>query len=232
MSSSPTPAEQAFIEAIKEGIAFLNSQIGLYADACAGFSENSRVIKLQKARVQTAARSKEARAKAAAGLGMVYVSHSDPSQPDVIHHNIVRVKDFLIRNEKSGSNEQLICQAIISFIFAYWEEGLRYKLAKIAEIPKNEVASDVFGDLRILRHVILHDRSILSPSEFSKLKILKFFEAGEALNFDSSKMKRIFEAVDKEFARLLFERLGIDTSQGPGDISQIKSIAIQGFNRS
>ncbi len=37
VSSKPPPMAPKFMDAIKEGIDFINSQIALYTDACAGF---------------------------------------------------------------------------------------------------------------------------------------------------------------------------------------------------
>jgi hypothetical protein len=76
-------------------------------------------------------------------------------------------------NTDAGSNEQWICRAIIVFLFAYWDEQIRPQIAAIRGVKSTDVKLDELGDLRILRHNILHNKGLLPTSEFAKLKVMK-----------------------------------------------------------
>jgi len=157
---------------------------------------------------------------------VVWTSYEDPTQPDVIHNRIVRSADYLAINARGGSNEQQQVRAALVFLFTYWEEDIRPRLAASSGVEKNAVRSDIMGDLRTLRHAILHAKSILTPDKHKTLKVLgSLFEADRPLHIAYDDMHKIFALVKRDCARLMFEWLGVPDPAGQA--SQFVDVAIQ-----
>lgn len=61
-------------------------------------------------------------------------------------------REFKERHAPGGQNARLLGCMVVVFIYQYWDEDLRQQLADAAGVAKNEVRSDVFGEVRHLRH--------------------------------------------------------------------------------
>ena len=194
------------IDIISEYIDFINHQKGMYIDACAGFSENKRVIELQKARVQKASGLRIGEH----GQPIVMMaSLEDPSSPDAIHHRIIRADDYIAQNSANGSHEQQHAKGIIVFIFHFWEDEIRYRLSKAKSVSEKTITSDILGDVRLLRNAIIHDKGILLNKDHSKMKLLKdLFQSDMPILLTNEIMHKIFELIEKDTARLMLQEVG------------------------
>lgn len=79
-------------------------------------------------------------------------------------------------------------------LYTFWELRSRHRISESLEIPLNNVRSDLFGDLRWLRHAILHKRGRAS-GEVEKAKVLIWFKTGDEIAVDRQKLKQIVEAI-------------------------------------
>src|SRR6267154_414209 len=163
----PADTTERFDDVVREYIDFVNSQVGAYMDALAGFAGHHTRIERQVHRVSRPSR------QAASGkvAPVVWASYEDPTQPDIIHNRIVRAEDYLAINARGGSNEQQHARAIIVFLYTSWESDLRPRLARASRVEPNDIRSDIMGDLKELRHAIIHSRGILKAEKHRKLKI-------------------------------------------------------------
>ena len=80
--------------------------------------------------------------------------------------------DFKARNRDEGPNYVLLARFLIVILFELWETGYRSDIAKAADIPRSELLLPVFGDLRLLRHEILHNKGRLTPEIAQKLEVV------------------------------------------------------------
>jgi len=208
--------------AIQDFINFLRAQKGAYTDACAGYRRNEISIKRQAPRVL----KQVGRKIGHKGIpSVIHSSVEDPSAPDVIVQTTRLTREYLEENGRSGSNEQQICRAIIVFIFTYWDDVTRHGCAQALGVEKNDVGLPIAGDLRLLRHAILHDRQILSASAHKRLEVIgKHFDAGSEIVFTHAKMHEIFRLLDKHVAEFALEKLEIPPP--PGGWADVRTIAI------
>ncbi len=89
-----------------------------------------------------------------------------------------------------------------------------------------EIRSDIMGDLRLLRHEILHNKGILRPKDHKRLKKLgDIFDADKPIHISYNNMHRIFVLIKQDCARMLFEWLGV--KDAPTQPEDIVDIAIQ-----
>jgi len=95
------------------------------------------------------------------------------------------------RTARKGTNHILMGRLCVVHAYAFWESYLREEVRlafEAGETPKH----DLWGDLRIMRHAILHNKGIAGP-DFRRMKLLKWFKPGEPVNLDFENMKFIFE---------------------------------------
>jgi hypothetical protein len=210
-------------DVMKEFIGFVNHQVGVYVDALAGFAGHYARVELQVHREQRPVR----REIDEAGLPVVvWASYEDASKPAVIHNRICRVQDYLAANAPGGSNEEQHARAVLVFLFTFWDDEIRERLAKAQGIAASEIQADSLGDLRRLRNAILHAKGILRADDYSALRRLQsHFTIDAPLALPCETMQAIFEAVKQDCSKLLFDWLGI--TDAPIDVSRIRDIAIQ-----
>lgn len=155
---------------------------------------------------------------------MVWASYEDPSKPDIIHNRIVRAQDYLAANRPGGSNEQQHARAVVIFLFTYWEDEIRPRLGKAKGVSPNEISSNIMGDLRILRHAILHAKATLRSEEHRRLKVVgAMFPQEEEIRLGYEDMHRLFVLIKRDCARLMYEWLGVpnpvEASEGLIDVA-------------
>ncbi len=158
---------ERYEDIIREYIDFINEQVCTYMDALAGFAGHCMRVQRQVHRIS---RPVGNRKKNGENI-VVYARYEDPSKPDIIHNRIVRADTYIEANSPGGSNEQRNARAILVFLFSYWEDEIRPRLSAAKGTPVNEIKSDIMGDMRILRHAILHAKSCIRSEEHRRLKV-------------------------------------------------------------
>ncbi len=196
---------RAELDILREFIDFVNQQVGVYCDCLAGFQGNKVRIERQIPRVR---RPVGRRIKDGQPV-IVWASVEDLARPDILHHRIIRADDFVATNSETGFNERQVCWAIIVFLFAYWDEEIRPKIARVRGVKPNDIKLDVFGDLRILRQNIIHEGGNLSAKEYKKLKLMKdVCVPDHAISPTHDQMHKIFVYTKQAIAALILEYTG------------------------
>lgn len=213
-----TPLYSAIARAF---IDFVNVQVGAYMDACSGFAKNKSVVERQVHRDIRPDGTKRG-TKGAPRVMMTAVE--DPTQPDVLMHRIVLVSEYTAANSVGGSNEQHHARAAITFLYAYWDEEVRPALAHALEVPTEEIMSDIFGDLRLIRHAVLHNKGALTKTAFHRLKLIgEHFKPDDVVSLPNATMHRIFALIKQDMA----QRVIIDSGLQGEDTADIIDVAIQ-----
>lgn len=186
-------------------------------DALAGFAGHHARIERQVHRISLPI---DSRIDDSGQRVVVYASYEDLTQPDMIHNRIIRATDYIATNSEGGSNEQQHSQAILVFLFAFWEEEIRPRLAASKGVELQEIRSDIMGDLRILRNVILHSKNIIRSEKHKDLKKLSdMLVVDQSVHVSYESMHRIFVLIKQDCARMLFEWLSIkDAPIQPGEM--------------
>ena len=193
------------LKVLREFGLFLDKQLGVYCDCLTGFEGNRARVEL----VIPRARRPVGRAIKDGLPVIVWASVEDPESPDVIHHRITRAADFVGANSETGFNEQQICWAIITFVFAYWNEEIRPQIARARAMKSDDIKVSEFGDLRILRHNILHNNGLLPANEHAKLLVLgSLCQPGATIVFTHEQMKKLFEVMHQGIAQLVLYHTG------------------------
>ena len=95
------------------------------------------------------------------------------------------------------------------FLFTFWEDEIRPRLAAAKGTPINEIRSDIMGDMRILRHAILHAKGVVRAEEQRRLKVLtSMFLPDTPIHISYEDMHHLFVLIKQDCGRLMFEWLG------------------------
>lgn len=114
----------------------------------------------------------------------VYSSSDEPNINKIPYHFLgeglvdqfaheTTVGEFKKCNEENGKNYIRAAQLLIVMIFIFWEEEYREKIAAASSLKKQDLKIPIFGDLRLLRNAIVHDKGIIKETTYSNLKVIK-----------------------------------------------------------
>jgi hypothetical protein len=130
------------------------------------------------------------------------------------HYAIQDVESGMVRSEaaitqgdwkskigKDGTNIRLIGNMCLVMIYQYWEDRYREEIANSKGIAKNDLSSDLFGDIRHFRNSIIHNNG-RAISEVNRCKVMKWFNENDEVVIDAEKMDRLIELIKSEISIL------------------------------
>ncbi len=131
--------------------------------------------------------------------GTISTGSWDPGHSNVI--DSVSVGELRSRIDDSGYDEILIGNLCVAFIYALWEDKYRGEFAAKHGVAKNDVQSDLFGDLREYRHCIVHNHGF-ATSKMNALKVLPRVEKGQNVRVTRERLEKIIDEIKQELMRL------------------------------
>ncbi|MBI1803735.1 MAG: hypothetical protein HY033_03145 [Ignavibacteriae bacterium] len=112
------------------------------------------------------------------------------------------MKEFKKRNADGGLNQRLLSNLCLATIYQLWEDYYRDRIAEAFGVRgaqrKNSVSSNMMGDIRRLRHSIIHHNGV-AKKEILKNQILEWFKEGDDIFIDQNKMREIVNYIRDEF---------------------------------
>ncbi|NCT71895.1 MAG: hypothetical protein GXC75_13210 [Xanthomonadaceae bacterium] len=116
----------------------------------------------------------------------------DPQPQNLLHFSTLG--ETLERTRHGGTNELVLGQMCLVSIYAFWEVRTRNELAEVLGISLDGVRSDLFGDIRLLRHMLLH-RAGKADGSANRLKILKWCSPGELIVVDRPRLREVINRI-------------------------------------
>ena len=115
----------------------------------------------------------------------------NPNLPSSIHLYRCTQGEYKERNSEKGVNSLFVGNMCVIAIYQYWEDYFRQKIANfLNRTNKNDLVSDIMGDLKLLRRSIIHHRSI-ALKEVENCKLLRWFKKGDDIFIDKDMMQYI-----------------------------------------
>lgn len=96
----------------------------------------------------------------------------EPQSPGNSTTSSILHKDLLEMLKTGGNFESQLSKQFIVFVYHLWDDNFRYKIADSLSISKNQVECDLMGDIRYIRHSIIHKNSDVRQEDLNHLKIL------------------------------------------------------------
>ena len=119
-----------------------------------------------------------------------------PGNSDVIH--TATIEDQIHSLSDGGTDEVLIGNVCVSYIYSLWEDEYRGRLAQLrGASAKNAVRSELLAELGAYRHAIIHNQAI-GTSKTASLKQLPPTLKGAPIRVDRHAFESMVSAVKKE----------------------------------
>ncbi len=112
----------------------------------------------------------------------------DPNHPHTIGYQRWQIGCI----DRNLSREGVVCFTLghqwLVTVFAYWEHECRPRIAKVYRVSVDEIKEPVFGDLRLIRNDILHNKGIAS-AKIRNCKVLQWFSPDQRIQITSENIK-------------------------------------------
>jgi hypothetical protein len=180
---------------------------GLYLDATSGFMHNrDLIVKIQHT--------------SGPALGMTIeqfdvlpfaIGGGDPNDPEAVVDHYTTQGKYKERNGRNGTNSFRLAQLLLVLVYEYWDSEHRHAIAAALGLSDTkELKVPVLGDLRLLRHDVIHKRAIVSIETVSKLEVLTKFEVGNAIRLEENDVREIVRGVKAAIDQIVIEKTGDD----------------------
>ena len=95
-----------------------------------------------------------------AGKG-IFFGNGPPNRDEAKYRHYAKFPELIERNSKNGSNQILLGNACLLYVYSEWEHNVRPRYAQILGISKSDIQSDLMGDIRIYRNALSHSNGVL-----------------------------------------------------------------------
>ncbi len=200
-----------FLELFWEFARFIESMHTLYLDSVAGYSIlHERLLDRQQIMKDILGEHEYATEEFQDTCTIQYKNICEKDFTPVSTSPVMKQGDLKERTKHNGENVLFLGKQCVVSAYAYWEEYLRIEIGKAMgvleqgsqnseetrKILNANVANDFWGDMKHLRHSIVHKNGI-ATSDMSRCKIIKWFDPGDTIELDYEKMRTIFLALGK-----------------------------------
>ena len=197
---------EALKAAVSEFVAEIDDLYGYFMDSTIGFAHNLRLMQEREVEQVRLMGSQER-------VDAVLYSYLDKSPMDPDHRVLHQTTqaNFKARNSKRGANYRRSVHILIVFIYEYWETEYRGRIATNIDIPRNDLKLPLMGDLRLLRHDIIHHQGVLRPATIEKLEVINGFTKGAGkLNFQEDQIEALLRGVKGMLDKIVVDAGGGD----------------------
>jgi hypothetical protein len=168
-----------------------NELYGHYLDTTLGFS----AALTQVCDAQTAMRSNLPPGTLEDDLAFFY-GHGDPNDPEHRLQHRTTQGEFKARNAPNGPNEVRASQFLIVLLYEYWESVHRAKVAAALALPStDDLKIPIFGDLRILRHDVIHHVGVIRAETVKRLERVNGFRPGQQIGLTGNEAEALVGSV-------------------------------------
>lgn len=147
-------------QAAEEYIEVVDTCFGLYLDCSDGFRMNRDTLAKRQQSVLPSLSSGHENIKTVEDLDKLtfFIGHGPPTDSKNVMYHKCTQGEYKERNTAQGRNERFIGRYCIVLLYEYWESEYRQRFADAIGISRDKLTHDLFGDLRRLRHAIIHNK--------------------------------------------------------------------------
>lgn len=112
---------------------------------------------------------------------------SDPNEPGAVADYWLTFSELLDRLDPKGKQSRAVRARLIVFAYTLWENVYRPSISQ--ECNVDSVDSDEFGDLRLYRNAVLHNKGRLDRNT----KRLTVFGKGDVVDPNADQLREVFK---------------------------------------
>ncbi|WP_116867495.1 hypothetical protein [Pseudomonas syringae] len=137
-------------------------------------------------------------AKERAKLGQkIWIASDTESDPK--YHARMDISMFVEKSKKNGFFVNEICKSLLCSIYSLWDETYRHKISKAAGVEASTLIAPLMGDLRKIRHCILHNKSTI-PENGYQFEVLDWKLAPGALAITAEMFREFIDMIRTKMA--------------------------------
>jgi hypothetical protein len=192
-----TPSNTSTLQqAAEEYIEVVDTCFGLYLDCNNGFRNNRDKIAKQQLSLLPSLSSGPENTGTVEDLDKLdfFHGHGPPTDPKNVMYHKCTQGEYKERNIAGGKNERFIGRYCIVLLYEYWESEYRQRFAEAIGISRDKLTHDLFGDLRRLRHAILHNRG-RATKECESLRIFPPLKGGTEIFVQTHELYHLTRAI-------------------------------------
>ena len=176
----------ALKETVDEYIAKVDSIYGLYLDSVYSY----RILKAKMRELN----------EGESDTFPITVMNDNPDYPETraLHHTTLG--QLLQRLSADGEDSRAIGNSSLVMIYQLWEDEYRNRIAVDLGKEKNEIRSDLFGDIRIVRQGIVHNNG-KKTQDIRKLKIMELME-GENIHLSEKQFEKLINDIKVDLKKI------------------------------
>lgn len=185
------------VDAISNFIAEIDATLGTYLDMRRGFG--ALVHDFDRVRADFLSKTPGKSADELDKLPFSYTS-GDPEAGSYTLHECTQ-EEYRERNSPSGENATRAGNMCVVHLYQLWEGRYRNEIARDLGIAKDELVVDFFGDLRLLRHSIIHHNAVALP-DVGRCKVIKWFKPEVPIWFTRAEFLELVKALKQVLTNL------------------------------
>jgi hypothetical protein len=116
-------------------------------------------------------------------------------------HATLRIGEAINSSQANGVFSDKIAKAFVVSMYSEWDEVYRPRLAAEVGTNTKAVKSDLMGDLRLIRHCVVHNKSKITD-EHNKLKELKWQLSPGHLTITKEMFSSLLDQINKMIVRV------------------------------
>jgi hypothetical protein len=130
----------------------------------------------------------------------VFLAFGDPADPAAARYYplLFKASDFPFVLAPNGLIVTQLGHQWAVFVYAAWEHSFRPRLAEAWGRDLRDVQIEAFGDLRRIRHDIVHNNAVASAAWTGKCTVLHWFKPGELIQINTEQAAEFMEKVRVE----------------------------------
>ena len=176
---------------------WLDGIYGTYMDAVSGFALHHRDLK-EREKEHLAAFEKFRSANPGVEFGGATFGYARLLRRDqpvaAFHMHHADYDAVLSRNACGGANAVFMARMTVISIYGFWSDHIRSKLEAEFGFAKDGLKVPVFGDMRILRHCIIHNHC-RADSSVRKLEVLRWVNEGDLVSPNRSQIEEMIDRI-------------------------------------
>jgi hypothetical protein len=121
-------------------------------------------------------------------------------------HASMKIGEAIESSQADGAFSNKIAKSFIVAMYSEWDEVYRHQVALEVGVVSKAVKCDLMGDLRLLRHCIVHNKSIIADEQ-SKVRELKWPLLPGKLAITDSMFSQLIDQINRMLVRVEPERM-------------------------
>ncbi len=130
----------------------------------------------------------------------LYIGSGHPDEG--LAHSQMKMPVIVAHSEKNGAFTDILAKALIVLMYAEWDEMFRHNMARELDVKAGVLKSDLMGDLRHVRHWVVHNKSRVD-AKYKSMKILTWpLAEGEVLNISEEMLANLMDHINGMMVRV------------------------------